>query len=139
MAAEPKTKANEANVADYIAGIKDETQRDDAKAIHDMMKSVAGKKGVMWGSAIIGFGTYHYVYASGKEGDWPLLAFSPRKQHNTLYIGSAFKDKEKLLKKLGKYKMSGGCLHIKKLTDVDEPALKAIIKNSYDANVQKHK
>jgi hypothetical protein len=139
MAAEPKTKATGASVADYMGAIENETQRDDAKAIHDMMKSVTGKKGVMWGSAIIGFGTYHYVYADGKEGDWPLLAFSPRKQHNTLYVGASFKDKEKLLKKLGKYKMSGGCLHIKKLADVDEPTLKIILEASYKENLKKRK
>jgi hypothetical protein len=92
------------------------------------MQSVSRQKPTMWGPSIIGFGSYHYRYESGREGDMPLLCFSPRKSANVLYICLTDKD---LPEKLGKYTLSGSCLHIKKLSDVDPAVLKTIMANSY--------
>ena len=137
--AEPKTKATDASVSDFIDAIKDETQRDAARIIHDLMKSITGKKGVMFGASIVGFDSYHYVYASGRTGDWPILGFSPRKQNMTVYIMDGFKDKKHLLKKLGKHKTSVSCLYFKKLRDLHLPTFKAILQSSFKATSKRYK
>lgn len=137
--AEPKTKATDASVSDFIDAIKDETQRDAARIIHDLMKSITGKKGVMFGASIVGFDSYHYVYASGRTGDWPILGFSPRKQNMTVYIMDGFKDKKLLLKKLGKHKTSVSCLYFKKLSDLHLPTFKAILQSSFKATSKRYK
>ncbi len=137
--AEPKTKATDASVSGFIDAIKDETQRNDARIIHDLMKSITGKKGVMFGASIVGFDSYHYVYASGREGDWPILGFSPRKQNMTVYIMEGFKDKKLLLKRLGKHKTSVACLYFKKLSDLHMPTFKALLQTSFQAASKKYK
>ncbi len=136
---EPKTKATEASVDDFIDALKSEQQRDDARSVCKMMQSVAKKKPVLWGTSIIGFGTYPMVYASGKTLDWPILAFSPRKDKTTIYLTGDFDGKSALLKKLGKHKMSGGCLHFKSLDDLHVPTLKALLNGTYKYMKKKYR
>ncbi len=130
--AELKTKPNSASVKDFIDGIEDERKRKDARAILKLMKEVTGKRPKMWGASIVGFGTYHYKYASGREGDWFVAGFSPRKQNLTLYIMSGFKGHDKLLAKLGKHKTGKSCLYINKLEDVNMTVLRELVKKSAD-------
>lgn len=128
--AELKTRPTNASVEDHIDGFADEIIRDDARAICRIMKSMTGKPAVLWGTAIIGFDTYQYNYADGKEFSWPVLAFAIRKNHLTVYLVPGFKDSKNLFKKLGKFKLSGGCLHFKTLGDLNLPAFKAVLKAS---------
>ena len=104
--AELKTKQTTASVKKFIDSIEDEKKRKDSRAILAMMKEITGEKPKMWGPSIVGFGTYHYKYASGREGDWPVTGFSPRKQALTLYIMTGFEKHEALMKKLGKYNLN---------------------------------
>lgn len=128
--AEPKTKPTSASVAAYIAGIRDAGQRRDAQALVKLMRGVTRRQPKMWGSSIVGFGSYHYVYASGREGDWPIVAFSPRKGTTTVYIMNGFSSYGELLRKLGKHKTSVSCLYLRSLEDVDMKILKAIVTDS---------
>jgi len=126
--AENKTQATEANVDTFLDSLSDD-RRADAEALVKMMQSISQRKPKMWGPAIVGFGSYHYRYESGREGDMPLICFSPRKNGTVVYgMGSADKA---LLGKLGKHKLEGSCLHIKKLSDVDATVLKALIATSF--------
>ncbi len=137
--AEIKTKATRASVVDFINTVSDESKRRDAKILLSLFKDITGEKAVMWGVAIIGFGSYHYKSErSSQEGDWMLTGFSPRKQNLTLYIMPGFSEYGDLLKKLGKHKTSVGCLYINKLEDVDLSVLKQIIKKSYATMKKKH-
>lgn len=131
--AEIKTKQNEASVKDFLAGIADDQKRQDAEQICDMMEKITNEPPKMWGSSIIGFGSYHYKSKSGQEGDWMMIGFSPRKANLTLYIldGYELKPHEQLLKKLGKHKASKGCLYINHLSDVDVKVLRELITNSF--------
>jgi hypothetical protein len=126
--AELKTKVTKASVDQFLQGINDEKKREDCYQILKIMKRATKAEPKMWGSSIIGFGDYHYVYASGREGDWFVTGFSPRAQNLTLYSMGGF-DPE-LLKKLGKYKTGKGCLYIKRLEDVDLKVLDELIKTS---------
>ncbi len=139
--AEPKTKPNNASVRAFIDKVSDKTKRNDSLTLLGMFKSATGEKPQMWGTSIIGFGKYHYKsQRSTQEGDWPLTAFSPRKQSLTLYIMSGFADYSALLKKLGKHKVSGGsCLYINKLSDVDQGVLGQLIKKSFLDTKKKYK
>ena len=129
--AELKTKLNDASVTDFLNRIADEQKRKDCFEVLKMMKQAAKAEPKMWGTSIIGFGSYHYKSASGREGDWMLIGFSPRKQNITLYIMPGFERNKDLLKKLGKHSVSGGsCLYIKKLSDVDTKILKELVGNS---------
>ncbi len=130
--AELKTKPTNVDVETFIDSIEDEQKRDDARTLMRIMTDVVGETPQMWGPSIVGFGTYHYVYPTGREGDWMLTGFSPRKQAMTLYIMSGFETQMKLMDKLGKYKTGKGCLYLKKLSDVDEDILKELIRNSID-------
>ncbi len=94
------------------------------------MKEITGEEPTLWGDSIVGFGRYHYTYESGREGDWFLTGFSPRKQNLTLYIMAGFDDYDDLMNKLGKYKTGKSCLYVKKLQDIDLPILKQLIKQS---------
>ena len=123
-------------MAQFLNSIEDAQRRKDSKAIAKMMKELTGEPPRMWGSSIVGFGTYHYKYATGREGDWPLTGFSPRKQALTLYIKSGFSEYKPLLKKLGKFKTGKACLYIKKLDDVDPKVLRELIKRSVKAKAQ---
>lgn len=128
--AELKTKQNNASVSAFLNAIEDKQQRADAKKLSKMMRDATGSRAKMWGSSIVGFGTYHYVYASGREGDWPIVGYSPRKQNLSIYIMSGFSGSKTLMSKLGKHKTGKSCLYIKRLSDVDEKVLRQLIDKS---------
>jgi hypothetical protein len=131
---ELKTKVNAASVEGFLNSVTDEQKRKECFEILGLMKQVTKEAPKMWGSSIVGFGSYRYKAASGREGDWLLTGFSPRKQNLTLYIMGGFDSYKDFLKKLGKYKTSGGrlggCLYIKKLDDVDRKVLKELVAES---------
>jgi len=128
--AELKTKKTEASVEDFLNKIKDEETRQDCFEITKIMKQVTRSDPKMWGSSIIGFGSRHLKYASGRELDWMLIGFSPRKANITLYLPGGVEKQTALLKKLGKYTTGKGCLYIKKLKDVDAKVLKELVSES---------
>ena len=128
--AEAKTKPTKQTVKDFISKLPDKQTRDDCAVIARLMEEASASKGVMWGSSIAGFGTRTVTYANGKEADWPLIAFSPRKQNLTLYLSLGDGKQQELLTKLGKHSMGKGCLYIKRLADVEMATLKKLIKNS---------
>jgi len=128
--AELKTKKNDASVVDFLATVTDETKRADAEIVLAMMREATGEEPVMYGGSIVGFGSYRYEYASGREGHWFLTGFSPRKQNLTLYIMPGFSAYGALLADLGKYKTGKSCLYIKKLADVDTAVLNQLIERS---------
>jgi len=130
--AELKTKRNKGDVEAFLNSVPDEKKRRDSFTVLELMKQVTGKKPEMWGDSIIGFGSYHYKYASGREGDWFVTGFSPRKQNLTLYIMSGFDEYEQLLSKLGKHSTGKSCLYIMKIEDVDMDALKELVKQSVE-------
>ncbi len=125
--AELKTKEHKASVAAFLAAIPDPQRRDDALAVAAMMKAAMKTEPRMWGTSIVGYGAQHYKYESGREGDWFRIGFSPRKDALTVYITSSFEQYPELMAKLGKYKTGKSCLHIKRLSDVDEKVLKQLI------------
>lgn len=128
---ENKTKPTSESVDKFIEDIEDPKRKVDSKKIIEIMKQVTGEEPVMWGETIVGFGTYHYKYASSREGEWMITGFSPRKQNLTLYLNYGFENKEKFMNKLGKYKTGKACLYIKRLDDVDEKTLRGLIKDTY--------
>jgi hypothetical protein len=128
--ADLKTKENEASVEGFLNGVADKQQREDAKTLLDLMQKATRMKPKMWGSSIVGFGSYHYKYASGHEGDTCLIGFSPRKANLTLYLPGGQEHYGALLEKLGKHKTGKGCLYIKRLDDVDLPTLRALLKEA---------
>lgn len=129
--AELKTKANEASVTKFLDSISDEKKRHDAYKVMELMQKATGAQPKMWGSSIVGFGDQHLVYDSGRELDWFIAGFSPRKQNLTLYgTGSGWDAHPELLENLGKHSMGKGCLYIKKLDDVNVPTLKKLIGES---------
>ena len=130
--AEIKTKVNDASVEEFLSKVEGEQKRKDSFEIVKIMKQVTKKEPKMWGPAIIGFGSSHYKYESGREGDMPQIAFSPRKQNITLYIGVGDNSDSPLLRKLGKYTTSKVCLYIKKLADVDRSVLQELITDSFE-------
>jgi hypothetical protein len=130
--AELKTKQNDQSVEVFLNGIEGEKKRQDSFVILDLMKQVTGKEPKMWGDSIVGFGNYHYKYTTGREGDMPLVGFSPRKQNLTLYIMSGFDEYNELLRKLGKYKTGKSCLYINKLEDVDLQTLRELVRLSVE-------
>ena len=125
-----KTKPTAASVSAFINAIDDERKREDARTITEMMTEVTGAPPKMWGSSIIGFGSYHYRYASGREGDFMETGFSPRKRALTLYIMAGFSDYEGLLARLGEFSIGKSCLYIKRLADVDETVLRELLERS---------
>jgi len=125
--AENKTKATKVSVAGFIAAVADEGRRADAKALVKLMQAASGEKPAMWGPSIIGFGTHHYVYDSGREGDMPIVAFSPRKPALVLYALSGAPGAEALLAKMGKFTMGKGCIYVKKLADIDLKVLEKLV------------
>lgn len=131
--AEPKTKPSTVSIESFLAGVADETRRADCKALVKIMKRVTGAKPVMWGPSIVGFGSYHYKYASGHEGDSCLVGFAPRKTDLSIYIMSGFAGRETLLKKLGKHKAAKACLYVKTLADVDVAVLEELVRRSVDS------
>ncbi len=137
--AELKTIPTKLSVDKFLEGITDENRRADCFQILKMMENATRSKAKMWGTSIIGFGDYHYVYESGREGDWFITGFSPRKQNLTLYSMGGFHQFEDLLKKLGKYSTGKGCLYINKLGDVDQKILKELVAKSAKAAIQLQK
>jgi len=127
---ELKTKPSDKSVADFLNAIENDQVRRDCWVILDMMREATHAEPKMWGESIVGFGTYHYVYASGHVGDWPLTGFSPRKQNITLYINSGFDQYSDLLSKLGKYTTGKVCLYIKRLSDIHQPTLAKLVQES---------
>jgi hypothetical protein len=134
--AELKTKVNDASVEAFLNSLEDRKKREDCYKVLELMQKLTKEPPKMWGSSIVGFGSYHYQYASGREGDWMLTAFSPRKQNLTLYIMDGFAGYDELMQRLGKYKTGISCLYIKKLEDVNLPVLEKLIKASV-AHVKK--
>lgn len=128
--AELKTKATTASVSKFLAGVKDEQRRQDCLTVAKMMQQVTKAEPKMWGPSIVGFGDYRYVYDSGRELDWFLVGFSPRKEALTLYLMPGSVEFAAALKDLGKYKTGKGCLYIKKLEDVDQRSLKMLVQES---------
>jgi hypothetical protein len=128
--AELKTKKNVGDVEAFLATVKNDTVRRDAHTMVSMMSAATRAKPALWGTNIIGFGSYHYVYASGREGDWFQIGFAPRAKNLTLYLMGGLKANAPLLKKLGKHKAAGSCLHIQDLEDIHIPTLKLLLKGS---------
>jgi len=129
---DPKTRPTDQDVEQFLKGIADAQRRQDSRAIVEIMRDVTGEPPRMWGDSIVGFGSYHYHYASGREGDWPLAGFSPRKQNLTLYLSYGFEQHGELLERLGKHKVGKACLYLKRLDDVDQAALRELIRRSVD-------
>ena len=128
--AELKTKQTSQSVEKFVSAVADEQRREDCRTVLRIMKEVTGEKPKMWGSSMVGFGSYHYKYASGREGDWFLTGFAPRKQDLTLYIMAGFSRYNELLRKLGKHKIGKSCLYIKQLDDVDIDVLTELVEQS---------
>ena len=128
--AELKTKQTNASVEKFLNQISDEVRREDCFKVMKMMEEITGEKPKMWGPSIVGFGTYHYKYASGREGDWPIAAFSPRKQDLTLYIMPGSILQSELMQQLGKHRTGKSCLYLKRLSDIHLPTLKKLIRTS---------
>jgi hypothetical protein len=130
---ENKTKQTQGSVAAFIDSLEDDGRRADAKALVKLMQRATGEKPKMWGPSIIGFGSHHYKYESGREGDTPLVGFSPRKAASVFYGLVGHRDSQAFLAKLGKHTTGKGCLYIKKLADVDRKVLEALVTNSFSA------
>lgn len=127
---EPKTKPTGESVTAFLDRVEDDRKREDAYAVMELMREVTGEEPQMWGDSIVGFGSYRYRYASGREGDWPLTGFSPRKQNLTLYINSGFEEYDDLMQQLGKHKTGKSCLYIKRLSDLDLDVLRQLVRES---------
>lgn len=128
--AELKTKLTDQSVEAFLDAVADERKRQDCYTVLELMKEATGAEPKMWGDSIVGFGSYHYKYASGREGDWPLVGFSPRKQNLTLYIMAGFDHYDELMARLGKYTTGKSCLYLKRLTDVSLPVLRELVRQS---------
>jgi hypothetical protein len=129
-ASSPKTQPTQASVAAFIAAIPEPERRADCETLARLMQAVVGEPPVMWGSAIVGFGAYRYQYASGTQGDWPLVAFSPRKGDLSVYLMPGFEVLAPQLQKLGRHKTGKACLYLRKLADVDPAVLRKMIEIS---------
>lgn len=129
---ELKTKETEASVEDFLSGVTDETARADSRKVSAMMEKATGAKPKMWGAGIVGFGSRHLKYESGRELDWMEIGFAPRKQNLTLYLNIGEGENAELLAKLGKHKTGKGCLHFKRLSDIDKKVLEEIINKSVE-------
>jgi hypothetical protein len=130
--AELKTQKNNASVVAFLSTVENDQRKKDSFTVMELMKKITKSEPSMWGPSIIGFGSYHYTYASGREGDWFLTGFSPRKQNLTVYIMSGFKKYDEILNRLGKYKTGKSCLYINKMEDIDFDVLKELIQASVD-------
>ena len=133
---EPKTRPTEASVIEFLDSVDNNRRREDAFALLELMRELTGEEPRMWGPSIVGFGSYHYRYQSGHEGDSPRAAFSPRKQAMTVYLMGDSDERKELLNRLGKHKMGKGCLYINKLQDVDLPTLRELIRQSVEQAVR---
>ena len=129
---ELKTQKHDGSVAAFLNSVENDRKRSDSFTLLELMQEVTGAEAAMWGSSIVGFGSYHYTYASGREGDWFVAGFAPRKQNLTLYIMAGFDGYETLLARLGKHKTGKSCLYINKLADVDMAVLRELVQRSVD-------
>lgn len=132
-----KTQRTELDVQSYLDSVVPQ-RRNDIKKLHEIMSTITKDQGAMWGTDIVGYGSYHYRYASGREGDWFLVGFSSRKQTISLYLMSGFTNRDEILEKLGKYKAAKSCLYIKTLDDVHIPTLKKLIRACIKALKEQH-
>lgn len=128
--AENKTQATKASVAGFLDKIEGEERRADGRALLELMQKITGKPAVMWGPGIVGFDQYHYKYESGREGDWAVAGFSPRKGDISIYLTAEGQHQQELLAKLGRHKMGKACLYVRKLADVDLAVLEQLIRDS---------
>ena len=129
--AELKTTKNAVSVTEFLAGVADPARRADAIAVCALIREVTGAEPAMWGASIVGFGTYHYKYASGQEGDWPAVGLSPRKTALTLYVSSGFDGAGDLLGRLGPHRTGKSCLHLKRLSAIDQDVLRELVGNAF--------
>ncbi len=136
--AQNKTVETDASVAEYIANIADDKRRQDFGEAVKLMAEATGYEPKMWGEHIVGFGSYHYKYDSGREGDSSLVALASRASSITFYLGTEFEDRDELIAKFGKHKVSGGCFHVKKLADIDKSVLVEMVKNSVEQRKKEH-
>ena len=136
--AEPKTKKTDASVEAFLNGVADERKRQDSFVLVELMRDVTGSEPSMWGDSIVGFGGYQQTYSTGKELEWPVIGFSPRKQSLTLYIMSGFEQDDELLARLGKHTTSKACLYIKRLSDVDMAVLRELVEQSVAHMMRTH-
>ena len=136
--AEPKTQKTDASVSAFLNKIEDPQKRSDAKAIAKLMGEITGLKPSLWGGTIVGYGSYRYQYASGRSGDWPIVAFSPRKQNLVLYIMPGFAEYDDFLARLGKHKTGKSCLYINRLSDIDVSVLGDLIYRSVEHMQEKY-
>ncbi|MEU9888718.1 DUF1801 domain-containing protein [Sphaerisporangium sp. NPDC051011] len=133
---QPVTVPTGAGVGDFLSAVPDERRRADAERLCAILREVTGEPAAMWGSSIVGFGSYRYTYKSGRTGDWPLVSFSPRKQHLVVYLVGGFEERHaSVLARLGPHKTRKGCLYLKRLDDVDESVLRELV----DRTVRVHK
>ena len=132
MMAENKTQRNDGDVVAYLESVSNKRRREDSLVVKEMMEEVTGEPAEMWGTSIVGFGSYHYRYASGREGDFMLIGFAPRKQALTLYIMGGHERYDELMAQLGKHRSGSSCVYINKLADVDLAVLRELIAESVD-------
>jgi hypothetical protein len=132
MADKPKTTRTDASVAEFLGTVPDRQRQEDAEEVCELMREVTGLEPAMWGTSIVGFGEYRYRYASGREGDWPAVGLSPRKQALTLYIADGYDQYAELTSRLGPHTTGKSCLYIKRLSDIDRDVLRALIKDGFD-------
>jgi hypothetical protein len=129
--ADLKTTRNQASVAEFLDAVADPRRRADAQAVCALMTDVTGAEPTMWGPSIVGFGAYHYRYATGREGDWPAVGFSPRKQALTMYLSAGFDGYDDLLARLGPHSVGKSCLYVKRLSDVDLDVLRDLVAGGF--------
>ena len=136
--AELKTKETRASVSAFLAAIEDPEQRADARRIARLMREATGCRARLWGTSIVGFDRYHFRYASGREGDWPIVGFSPRKRELSVYLMSGFGGQAKRLARLGRHRKGKSCLYIRRLSDVDPDVLRELVVASVAAMRRKY-
>lgn len=129
---ENQTRASDDSVESFLAGVEDADRRSDCRALAELMTEVTGEPPRMWGPSMVGFGSYHYRYASGREGDWMLTGFSPRKRDLTVYVMAGFDGYPDLMERLGKHKTGKSCLYLKRLSDVDLEVLRELVRESVE-------
>ena len=135
---DPKTQLTDASVDDFLASVTNARRREDSFEVLQLMQDITGEPPRMWGDSIVGFGTYHYHYKSGREGDWPRTGFSPRKQYLAIYIMPGFTEYKDLLARLGKHRTSVSCLYINKLADVNTDVLREVITAAYQEMARRY-
>lgn len=135
---ELKTKQNDASVEAFLGSVGNDRRREDSFTVLDLMKRITGEEARMWGTAIVGFGSYRYRYASGRTGEMPRIGFSPRKQSLTVYVMPGFSRYDELLSRLGKHRTGKSCLYVNKLADIDVDVLEELIKSSLETMSEKY-